>query len=463
MEKIRRELAEKAQNDYHRLKFHIMPESGWLNDPNGLIQYKGKYHAFYQHHPYSPELGPIHWGHVISDDLVHWKYLPFALTPDQWYEMNCFSGSAVDNNGELTLMYTADDETRSPKQVQCIAFSNDGINFTKYENNPVITAPPSGFSEDFRDPKVFMHNDLWYFVAGCAKDNRGGILLYSSQDLRHWDYRGLACKSDGTQGEMWECPDLFKLDDTWVLVISPVNMEDAKCIFITGDMDFETEVFTQKQWHKTDYGLSFYAPQTFLDEKGRRILIGWMDMWGNEMPTQKNGWAGALTFPRELFLKNGEVWQQPVEEINLLRKRKLHSGNIFLNNGKTNNLNDVRGDCIEMKFKIPASEKCNGKLILNLRSSEDRQEKTVLSYDFCSGSFVFTDRQAESRLPSVKDTETIQVHILIDRSSVEIFLYGGKYIITNRIYPQSASIYYDLYTEGNDIAISDLEIWEIDT
>ena len=464
----RMDMAKRASQDYYRLKFHIMPEGGWLNDPNGLIQYKGKYHVFYQHNPYAPERGPLHWGHVDSDDLMHWNYLPFALTADQYYEKKCFSGSAVDNNGELTLIYTAHDLTRSPKEVQCVAFSNDGINFKKYENNPVIKAPPPGFDEEFRDPKVLKYNDLWYMVVGCSSDNRGGINLYSSKDLRHWEYKGMACKSDGTQGDMWECPDLFKLENLWVIATSPMKMKNSKCIFITGDMDFNACSFTQKQWRDVDYGYDFYAPQTFEDAKKRRIMIAWMGMWGEEIPTIKNGWAGALTVPRELFLQKGEVWQKPVEEISFLRKKELFKGTVQLNAGSEGNLKSVTGDCLELKFTIPVNDKNHGKLHLYLRTSKDKKERSVLIYDFTEKCFIYdkrnsgAGRNAENRLPSVDWKDEIPVHVIIDRSSVEIFLYGGKYAVTNRIYPQPSSLFYDLVADGIDIKIQNFQAWYLD-
>jgi beta-fructofuranosidase len=463
----RLKLAEKAKQDYYRLAYHVMPEGGWMNDPNGLIQYRGRYHVFYQHYPYAPEWGPMHWGHVVSDDLVHWEYLPFALWPDQSYEKGCFSGSAVDNQGELTLIYTAHDDTRSPREVQCAAFSNDGVNFTKHEKNPVIPGPPESFGEDFRDPKVFREKDRWFMVVGCTKDRQGGVLLYSSQDLRHWECRGLLCASDGSQGDMWECPDMFKLGDTWVIMTSPINMKNAKTVFITGEMDFDKAVFTQRQCRKADYGVEFYAPQTFEDDKGRRILFSWMHTWGSEIPTSKNGWSGALTFPRELFLKDGEVWQRPVEELKLLRGKALYRGALDLNDGRRNNLVSVKGDCLEIEFQIPRTEQRKGNLTLLLRASENGKEKTALTYDFVSRCFTLDKRQSGDgqpaliQTPPVEGDEPIPVHILVDKSSVEVFLYGGKYAVSNRIFPRPSSVFYDIFVEERDLVLPGFCAWEL--
>jgi len=464
-----RMMAEKAKGDYFRLHYHIMPEYGWMNDPNGLIQFKGKYHAFFQHYPYAPKWElPMHWGHVVSDDLVHWEYLPIALVPDQNYETGCFSGSAVDNNGELTLVYTADNANHKPMQTQCVAFSKDGIVFEKYERNPVIYGPPEGYTDDFRDPKVFRHGDKWYLVAGSSKDGKGCILLYSSGDLINWTFEGQACKSNGEQGLMWECPDLFELDGTWVLVTSPMKMKNSKNIFITGVMDFNSSSFIQKNHREIDLGPEFYAAQTFKDDKNRRILIAWMNMWGGEDPTKKNSWAGALTFPRELFIRDGEIWQKPVDEIQLLRKKQLWNGPAVLGGGEGRDdiVKKVKGDCLEISFTLPAAS--SGVFKAYLRASADLKERTVLSYDFAVREFTVdithsgnTGGAAVVRIPNESGEKNIPVHILVDRSSVEFFLCGGKYAVTNRIFPHPESVNYDFLCEGSGITLPDLEVYEL--
>jgi beta-fructofuranosidase len=452
--------------DYYRPLYHITPPSGWMNDPNGLIQFRGKYHVFYQYHPYAPEDGPKYWGHVISDDLVHWEQLPIALAPDTSYEKGCWSGSAVNNNDDLILIYTAHDDDRKPKQVQCIASSSDGINFIKYGKNPIISGPPEGFGEDFRDPKVFRHGELWYLVVGCTKNNEGGILLYGSKDLYSWDCFDRICQSNGKQGTMWECPDLFELEGTWVLLCSPMNMEGSKCIFISGNMDFHPHekkgLFIQKKWQDVDYGLDFYAPQTFLDDKGRRILIGWMDMWNSEYITRKDGWIGVLTFPRKLYRKKGMIRQMPVEEISLLRKKCFRNGSVLLKGGQKGNLQDVSGDSMEIVFALPG--KAAGSLSLYLRASENRQEKTLLEYNFESRIFIINKRQAglgkaDYKKIFITKDEIPTVHILVDKSSVEFFLSGRA--VSCRIYPEPSSLFYDIFIDGDDILIPDLRIYEL--
>jgi beta-fructofuranosidase len=452
-----------VMQDYYRPIYHFTPPRGWMNDPNGLIQFRGTYHAFYQHYPYAPKWGAMHWGHAVSRDLVHWEHLPIALYPDQDYETGCFSGSAVEDCGELALVYTAHHDGRSPRQTQCLALSRDGIFFTKYEKNPVIAGPPEGYSEEFRDPKVFRRGEDWYLVVGGSRENRGGVLLYKSKDLRRWDLAGPFCESDGAQGVMWECPNLFELGGSWVLLTSPIGMEKARCIFITGEADFEKPAFVQRHWRQADYGPNFYAPQVFTDDKGRCILFGWMDK--GEESTGTYGWAGAFTFPRELFLVKGEVRQRPVEELALLRREELFSGPLSLLPGKRNNLSGVQGDSLEIAFSIPGAGR--GALTLWLRASGDGKEKTALRWDFASRTFTLDKDyggtgQERITIPLDGNGEgSADVQILIDRSTLELFLHGGKYSLTSWIFPRPSSLFYDIFAEGGEIFIPDMKVAEL--
>ena len=211
------EVSKETKNATHRQMWHFSPKAGWMNDPNGLIYFKGKYHIFYQFNPYGTKWSAMHWGHAISDDLVNWEHLPIALAPSEPYdnhpEGGCFSGSAVDDNGILTLIYTATTNYGDGfVQSQCIATSEDGIRFQKYAGNPVIPAPPACGSSDFRDPKVWKHHDKWYMVVGSSKDRKGKALLYRSDNLREWQYVNVLCESRGEWGTMWECPDFFEID-----------------------------------------------------------------------------------------------------------------------------------------------------------------------------------------------------------------------------------------------------------
>ncbi|AJQ28972.1 glycoside hydrolase family 32 protein [Pelosinus fermentans] len=468
---------EKVRQSPFRLNYHIMAPTGWINDPNGLIQFKGQYHVFYQHYPYAPYWGPMHWGHVVSKDLVHWQYKPIALAPDQDYESGCWSGSAVDDNGVMTLFYTAHSDNRTTKELQCMATSSDGITFKKYEGNPVIRELPPDASTDFRDPSVWKHENMWYMLVGTGKDGKGRAVLYRSTDLRQWDYQGVAAESNGTQGDMWECPNLFSLGEKDVLLLSPMNMKDAKNIFIVGNMNYQTEKFTQQNVQQVDYGQDFYAGQTFQDNKGRRIMIGWMNRWGSKFPTANDGWAGALTVPRELKLsKDGsKVLSVPVEEMQKLRDTQVSYKNLNVSEGQKGYLKKVNGDSLEIKARIKLL-KGNGRFGLIARESDDGKEKTLLYYDVGKREFV-VDRSesgindwnketgedySQSRAKvDLKDDRYLDLQIFIDRSSIEVFVNDGEVVMSNRIYPNSTSIHYDLFAEGVSVQVEKLQAWKL--
>lgn len=293
-----------------RFKYHFEPAFGWINDPNGLIYFKGKYHAFFQHNPEKPEWDPMHWGHAVSDDLIHWKELPIALKPDMPYENDggCFSGSAVEKDGMMYLFYTSVSDKYG--QTQSVAMSEDGVNFKKYENNPVIVQPPCDGSKDFRDPKVTYIDGKYYMVVGSGKDGVGKVLLYTSENLLDWEYLGVIYENKDF-GEIFECPDFFKIGNDYVLMFSKMIDDINKTQFVIGD--FDGERFYPKSFQSPENGPQFYAPQTFLDNDGRRILIGWFYNWGKKLARGLT-FAGALTIPREVTIVDGKIHLFPVEE-----------------------------------------------------------------------------------------------------------------------------------------------------
>lgn len=331
LEKANRFVAENKDNvvtDY-RHHYHVMAPIGWVNDPNGFVFYKGEYHLFFQHYPYDSSWGPMHWGHVKSKDLVHWEELPIALAPDQPYDKDgCFSGSAIEKDGKLYLMYTGHVvEENVVYQRQCIAVSEDGIHFEKSNQNPVIGETllgENGSIHDFRDPKVFIHKETYYSViATKTETNHGRILLFSSKDLIDWQFYSVMLEGDDQQGIMWECPDFFTLDGKDVLIMSPIQIPKrgyefhniSSTIAFIGKMDWENGKFLVENDHEIDGGLDFYAPQTLEDDQGRRIMIAWMQMWDRTLPTHNLGhkWSGAMTLPRQLQVEKNCLVQKPVE------------------------------------------------------------------------------------------------------------------------------------------------------
>ena len=224
LEKARNYEAEKlaGTDPATRPLFHIAAPAGWINDPNGFSVYDGQIHLFYQYNPYDREWGPMHWGHSVSTDMIHWEQLPAALAPDQEYDkIGCFSGSAIEADGKHILVYTGvtkvkmEDQSEQERQNQCIAFG-DGKDYVKYEKNPVVTGdmlPENCSRIDFRDPKIWKENDTYYLIVG-SKDNQqiGQVVLCSSKDLKEWKFETiLASNEAGKIGTMWECPDFFPL------------------------------------------------------------------------------------------------------------------------------------------------------------------------------------------------------------------------------------------------------------
>lgn len=292
-----------------RLKYHFEVNRGWINDPNGLVMFRGRYHAFFQYFPHEKNCYNMHWGHCVSDDLIHWEQLPIALFPDKEYEdlMGCYSGSAVVKDDRLYLIYTG--TSHKYFQAQCVAYSDDGISFTKYEGNPVIKSFPEDGSKDFRDPKVTKFGDTYKMVVGSGKDGVGKVLMYSSTDLFNWTYDGVIFEDP--EEPILECPDFFPFKDGYMLMYSKLSLRSRATKLIYGD--FDGMRFSPRIDASPEYGPHFYAPQTFEDDKGRRILIAWLGAWGRPVNPEVD-YTGAFTIPRELTLRDGNIYLFPVAE-----------------------------------------------------------------------------------------------------------------------------------------------------
>ena len=271
----------------------------------------------------------MHWGHCVSDDLITWEELPIALYPDMPYDNGsnggCFSGSAIEKDGRLYLFYTSVDEEGN--QTQSIAFTDDGLNFSKYEGNPVIRDNPLGDNKEFRDPKVFAYEGGYRMVVGAGAHNTGAILLYKSQDLLHWDYAG-PLLTDERFGNIIECPNLFPVEDRWVLMFSSIKAMPHRVIFAVGEFDgtsFTPEVPDGQPdswpYFTIETGPDFYAPQILEAPDGRMINIAWMYNW-NRHADKGQIQVGAFTFPREMsFDRAGRLMMLPLTEgMHLLKK-----------------------------------------------------------------------------------------------------------------------------------------------
>ncbi|NGX77229.1 glycoside hydrolase family 32 protein [Staphylococcus sciuri] len=436
-------------NERYRLGYHVMAKSGWINDPNGFCYFKGYYHIFYQHHPYSADWGPMHWGHARSKDLVHWEDLPIALTPGSKEDKDgCFSGSAIVKDDTLYLFYTGhhyygDNDPEHFWQNQNMAYSTDGVNFTKYEHNPVIASEPEDNTHHFRDPKVWEDNGKYYMILGSQeKDGLGRVILYQSSNLKEWGYIDAIAKSESLEDEgfMWECPDLFSLNQKDVLLCSPQGIKetDKKYLnlfqtgYFLGHLNDDKNLFSREQFKELDYGHDFYAAQTTLAPDGRRILIGWMAMWESPMPEKEDGWVGALTIPRELTLQNNHLYMKPIEELKNLRTHSIDTANITL---KEPELITSKSSHIEVNIEHQFEHIQETITKFELKDAHNK----ILSLEYNANNHEFslyrTDKD-DYRYATIQSHQDLKLQIFIDKSSIEIFINDGEAVFTERYYTE---------------------------
>lgn len=455
--------------DPYRPGYHLSVPKGWMNDPNGLIFYKGRYHVFYQHNPYAPVWGTMHWGHATSTDLIHWRHEPIALIPDQEYEIHptlggCFSGSAIEKDGKMVLIYTGCVEGREPFQCQAVAVSEDGYKFEKFAGNPVIASPPSDCTKEFRDPKVWEKDGMFYCVIGTQSEDKGRVLLYRSNNLYQWEYVGIVGESDGRLGDMWECPDLCVLEKNDVLIYSPINAYEGNTRYLSGKLDYESGKLAIVQDKILDSGSNFYAPQTLTDENGRCIIFGWMRSWEEHMPSEPYGWAGQLTIPRKLWTDDrGILHQEPVKELRMLR-RELTSYDLTGICDKQ--LNTMSHNSYELILRAQGNELHN--VNLYLRCSENREEYTIVHIDI-HNSKITVDRSSSGEgekgiysAPIIPEEDgSYLIHLFVDHNSLELFT--SRYTVSMSFYiwakSNSTGLFYEADAENKGSV--KIDIWEM--
>ena len=472
-------------DERYRPQYHFSPELNWMNDPNGLVYHDGEYHLFYQHNPLGNSWGHMSWGHAVSRDLMHWEHLPIALHEE--YGVMIFSGCCVvdhnntsgfGTNGKppMVAIYTGHGHGR---QTQDIAYSNDnGRHWTKYAGNPIIDIGES----DFRDPKVFWHEptERWVMVVSLAKDKI--LVFYASDDLKNWT----ELSRFGPAGVMgkpnWECPDLFEL---------PVEGEEGKRLWVLeADMGsgsiaggsggeyfvghFDGTNFSpiqESQW--VDYGRDFYAPVSWSDipeEDGRRIWIGWFNNWQTCLvPTSP--WRSCMSIPRTLSLRHlGDRYvmvQRPVREL----QQSL---------GEPVSIDTTRaawppvavtepGDIDDMSFVlsttlIPGTARSCG---LRIRTSED--EFTEVGCDTHDGT-VYVDRRKSGNVdfheafsgrhdaPVDLENGEVELQILIDRSTIEVFISDGAAVISDRIFPRGDTPVIEVFAGDETAKVTEMTI-----
>ena len=439
-----------------RPAYHVTGGSGWINDPNGFSYYQGEYHVFHQYHPYSNAWGPMHWGHLVSRDLISWERRPAVMAPDTDYDgAGCFSGSAVTlPDGRQLLMYTGVAKTLDGgvRQTQCLAVG-DGTDYEKYGENPVISGkdlPEGGSLADFRDPKIWQEDGRYYAVATNAlADGNSAILLYESEDAFHWKYAGEIDRSDRRLGGMWECPDFFQLDGKQILLVSPMAMmpEGLKyhvghsVLCISGAYDKEKRRFTREDVQPVDGGIDFYAPQTLEAPDGRRIMIAWMQSWSNsKFPPKGFGYFGQMTVPRELSFVDGKLIQKPVRELEAYRGTGVRHEEVVIS--EETSLEGVRGRVADLTVELTVD---GGFREFALKVACDEDFETLVAYD-AERQVLVLDRSHSGYLCDIVHRRELAVapvdgkvtlRCLLDRYSLEVFINGGEQTATTTLYTRT--------------------------
>lgn len=470
-----------SYNEPHRPQIHFSPKEHWMNDPNGMVYYNNTYHLFFQYYPDSTVWGPMHWGHATSKDLIHWEQQPIALYPDSLGYI--FSGSAVidkDNtsgfgkNGiaPMVAIFTHHDpkgekEGRNDFQNQSLAYSLDqGKTWVKYEGNPVLKNPGI---KDFRDPKVHWYEEGKKWIMALAAADR--IIFYSSKDLKTWDKESEFGKEVGAHGGVWECPDIFPLEymgkKVWILIvnINPGGPNGGSATqYFTGDFDGKTFSPYQTDTRWLDYGPDEYAGVTWSNTGERKIFLGWMSNWqyANVVPTEK--WRSAMTIPRDLALEKEDakyiVTSQPVKELDVLDKTSVNLKDIDAGNFDLTSKTE--------KIAVPVYLKISSDKIksFSITLSNTMNEKVVVGYDESANNY-FIDRTksgktdfekdfaSKSIAPRLSANENMNMILVIDDASVEMFADNGLSVMTAIFFPTENFSMINI-ASANDFKIKEL-------
>lgn len=478
-----RRLREQLAEDPHRPRYHFTPPANWMNDPNGIIEWDGQLHLFYQHNPYAAVWDNMHWGHAVSDDLAHWTDLPVALAPapggpDQ---DGCWSGCAVNNSGAPTVLYTGvqGDWALPHNQRVCLARgTKDLISWEKHADNPVIARPPEGLDvTGFRDPYVWREDDGWYMIVGAGiRDVGGAALLYRSKDLVSWEYLNPLCVGDKHNtstiwtGSVWEVPQLLCLGDKHVLIATVWENDPLYSVYFTGT--YRNHRFVPEMVNKLDYGdRHFYAAHTTIDSQGRHIMWGFIGEGRSTEAQQAAGWSGVMSLPRIISLReDGKLAMRPAPEIESLRREHCRYSDLDLSKDSSDFVLDQRGDALEIVVEIDPldAEECG----IKVRCSPDGQEETVIFYD-AARKRLGVDRRRSTRIKNgglssgVQEEafelslgEPLRMRVFVDCSVIEV--YASDYAcFTSRVYPsRSDSTGVCVYTRG-EARVNSIDIWKL--
>ena len=458
-----------------RPAYHAAPLYGWMNDPNGLIQWGGQYHLFYQHNPFGTQWANMHWGHMVSEDLMRWTDAPEALAPDEPYDLDrrggCYSGSATPCGEGMALLYTGCvHRGETEVQTQNLAYSADGVHFTKAPQNPVLAAPPPGASEQFRDPKVWRQGDFWYLVVCNSVEGHGCVRLYRSADLVHWEHRAVLLTAAHGEGWMWECPDFFALDGYWMLTVSAMGSTAGENLWFVGTFDLAGECFTVLRKGTLDAGRDFYAAQTFLDSRNRRILMAWADSRSlrpgvaTDVFTACAGYCGHMTLPRCIRITaEGEPRFAPVEETQTLRQEPCR-GSVTLRDGLTCPLCAPMPASLEAEVNLCFSP--NGAECAELNLHHDDGAVTRLEYRRAQGTLLLDRNRTDAWNTGVVSVpvgqpEVLSLRLFVDRISLEVFIGQGENVLSANLFAQSGVVRLTLAAYGGMGAQADWMVWEL--
>jgi len=455
--------------DPSRPAYHLTPPANWLNDPNGLIAWNGCYHVFYQYNPAGPFHNTIHWGHAVSEDLVEWRDEPVALapSPDGPDRHGCWSGCAVDDDGTATALYTGG---KGRSQLPCLATSEDPDlrEWHKHGDNPIIETLPADldvietehWEAEFRDHSVWREGDTWYQLIGTGLDGAGGAaLLYSSGNLREWHYEGPLFVGDGTDGSVWECPELLDLGEKQLLHVS--NYEDV--LYFLGE--FEDGRFRADCRGVLDHG-DFYAPQSLWDGD-RSLTWAWLPEARDLEAQWDAGWSGTLSLPRVLSLgPDGRLRQAPAAEVTELRGRRLAGPTAFDLDADRRRL-PAAGRRLELELELELADATAAEL--SVFESPDREERTPIRYTHrgdlrLERAASSLDNRAATDTQEMTVTpydEPLTLRAFLDGSVVELYA-NRRHCLTSRVYPtREDSTGLSLCAEGGRASVRSLSVWEM--
>ncbi|MDQ0233088.1 glycoside hydrolase family 32 protein [Metabacillus malikii] len=465
----------------YRPALHFAPQQNWMNDPNGLVFFKGEYHLFFQHNPNDSVWGPMHWGHAVSKDMIEWEQLDIALSPDE--HGTIFSGSVVvdwhntsgffqDEPGLVAIFthhFDGANHTET-KQMQSLAYSSDqGRTWVKYENNPVLT---HATKIDFRDPKVFWHEAThkWIMVLATGQT----ISIYSSPNLKDWSFESEFGEKVGSHDGVWECPDLFELpiensnEKKWVLLVSIGDNHKfdsgSRTQYFIGSFDGHTFVEEHDDIKWLDFGKDNYAGVSFSDipkEDGRRIYLGWMSNWryANQVPTK--GWRSQMTLPRVLSLietdEDIRIVQKVVKELDSYFTKKEELADVIVSTDA--NYYNVNAEYAEIDLGLENINATQYGLTIHHTTTQyttitvDAKEKTLVLERKHSGEVDFSDNFPKQQVVKLSKTDELQLRLIVDSSSLELFLNGGEQAITSLVYPDKACEGVSLFTTEGEIKV----------